>query len=187
MALLRFFLPPYVLAGIRTHVRRVAPRPGTYWRTLYQLSYRATAAILAQLRDIANYGCVVVDVRGQGRVERSSDVELFSEGKSKSRVEKFKWIFLCFCFPNSRGSATCGLSYSRPTSAATSEPGSRRRRCRRCRSCWTSPRTGRRDSSARSRSRTAGTAGVWNWYKMSCESVAIYDYQLVLDIKCRLV
>ena len=182
MSLLWFFLPPYAPVGIRTHVR-VPPRPGTYWRTLYQLSYCATAAFLAQLRISQIMDALLL----KSGVERSSDVELFSEGKPKSRVEKFKWIFLCFCFPNSRGSATCGFSYSRPTSAATSEPGSRRRRCRRCRSCWTSPRTGRRDSSARSRSRKAGTAGVWNWYKMSCESVAIYKYQLVLDIMYRLV
>ena len=32
MALLGFFLPPYATTGIRTHVSRVALRPGTFWR-----------------------------------------------------------------------------------------------------------------------------------------------------------
>ena len=43
MALLGFFLPPYAAPGIQTQVSRFSPRPWTFWRTLYQLSYRAAA------------------------------------------------------------------------------------------------------------------------------------------------
>ena len=41
------FLLPYTAAWlvIRTHVSRVAPWLGTFWRTLYQLSYRTSAKL----------------------------------------------------------------------------------------------------------------------------------------------
>ena len=41
-----YFLPPYPGLVIQTHVSRVAPRPGTLWRTLYRLSYSAAAGFL---------------------------------------------------------------------------------------------------------------------------------------------
>ena len=41
------FLPPYATVGVRTHVTtEELHRPGTIWRTLYQLSYPATAAYI---------------------------------------------------------------------------------------------------------------------------------------------
>ena len=44
------FLPPHASAGIWTQISRVAPRPGTFWRMLYQLSYNAAAAKVLSLQ-----------------------------------------------------------------------------------------------------------------------------------------
>ena len=48
MTQLGCFPPPCATAGIGTHVSRVASRPGTFRRTLFQLSYRAVAFFLLE-------------------------------------------------------------------------------------------------------------------------------------------
>ena len=83
----------------------------------------------------------------------------------------FKLIFLYFCFQRCRGSETVFLwrfPNSIVSTLSTKLFWRRCRRCTRCRRCRcccsrsTQPRTGRRVSSARSRSRTVATGDVWN-------------------------